>query len=71
MITCDLSGCDYPGFARYINKKSDEWIDVCHLHRPSFGKSGTMYYYHTLHHPFYPAEIPADVANPNSFKRTR
>lgn len=58
--TCDIEGCDQPGFARYKHRTEDRWIDVCAPHRPHFS-SYNKYLYHTVRHGAYPAERPSHV----------
>lgn len=59
--TCDLSGCDQPGFARYRHASEDRWIDVCAPHRPGGQKGLARLSYHTVHNKAYPADIVSQV----------
>lgn len=64
--TCDMSGCDDPGYARYRHRREDRWIDVCGPHAPSF----TELSFHTINHLRYPAETTSEVQKPRAFIRS-
>ena len=66
--TCDHDGCENRGYARYRNVHTEDWIDACHRHAPSTGKSGghvsfrgNPLYFHTVRHVSYPAENPSEI----------
>lgn len=71
--TCDLTGCDAEGYARYQHCRGNRWIDVCAEHRPIGVSCGTVngvsVYYHTRKHSRYPAETPSAVHNSSAFIR--
>ena len=72
-LTCDLGGCEEPGYARYRHIDTHEWIDVCAMHRPQLTNGvvcNSAIYYHTAEHRNYPAETVAGVNRPDAFKRT-